>query len=124
LRLICCISRPLPNRRSITLAGGNVGEKDAETWVRPEKFTGTVYGQTIGDYSRGARKPTLPRNSFNQGAVFDLLYPAKRSTVGAWPPMGQLATDEGRKFFAYAGKRVTARVDEIMEKAWARLCTS
>ena len=48
----------------------------------------------------------------------------RKSTVGASPAMGQLARDEGRKFFAYAGKRVTARVDAIMEKAWARLCTS
>ena len=58
------------------------------------------------------------------GDVFALLYPTTKSTVGASPWIGRLVTDEGRKFFAYAGSRVTARVDAIIEKAWARLCTS
>ena len=56
--------------------------------------------------------------------VLALLYPRTRSTVGASPLIGRLVTDEGRKFFAYAGSRVTARVDAIIENAWARLWTS
>src|SRR5438034_3241149 len=99
-------------------------EKDAEAWLRPQLFTGTIYGQTIRRHSRAARKSTLSRNNFSTCAVFALLYPTTRSTVGASPAMEQAATDEGRKFFAYAGKRATARVDASMEKAWARLCTS
>ena len=87
-------------------------------------FTGTIYGQTIGHHSRATRKSTLSRNNLSTCAVFALLYPTTRSTVGASPAIGRLATDEGRKFFAYAGNRVTARVDAIIEKAWARLCTS
>ena len=81
-------------------------------------------GEIIGYHGRPMRLFTLSRKSFKRCDVFALLYPTTRSTVGASPWIGRLATDEGRKFFAYAGNRVTARVDAIMEKAWARLCTS
>ena len=89
---------------------------------------GNVHGNDLRADHRaslaGSKKVHSLHKHFSTCAVFALLYPTTRSTVGASPAMAQLATDEGRKFFAYAGKRVTARVDAIMEKAWARLCTS
>jgi hypothetical protein len=67
-----------------------------------------------------AFKPSiLERKVFKMGDELSRRKPTVTSIVGASPSSGRLTTDQGRKFFAEAGKIATPRLDATSEIAIA-----